>query len=152
MGLSLSGRVALVIGGTNGARYRVALAFVTECAALDYRPSEPREFAFERRQARQRVGSVKTIDVVEGDGHGARRRREETASTPSSRECRTHRSTRTRACQHEGERSALGGFRSFVGGRANGQQGAASGRSRDRDVTARNQDFCVVRVSMFFLI
>ena len=31
-------------------------------------------------------------------------------------------------------------------------QSAASGRSRDRDVTARNQDFCVVRVSMFFLI
>jgi alkanesulfonate monooxygenase SsuD/methylene tetrahydromethanopterin reductase-like flavin-dependent oxidoreductase (luciferase family) len=29
---------------------------------------------------------------------------------------------------------------------------AASGRSRDRDVTARNQDFCVARVSMFFLI
>ena len=98
MGLSLSGRVALVIGGTNGARYRVALAFVTESAALDYRPSEPREFAFERRQARQRVGGGKTIDVVEGDGHDARHRREETASTPSSRECRARRSTRTRTC------------------------------------------------------
>jgi hypothetical protein len=29
---------------------------------------------------------------------------------------------------------------------------AASGRSRDRDGTARNQDFCALRVSMFFLI
>jgi hypothetical protein len=34
--------------------------------------------------------------------------------------------------------SALGGFRSFVGVRANGQQ-AASGRSRDRDVTAESR-------------
>jgi hypothetical protein len=37
--------------------------------------------------------------------------------------------------------SALGGFRSFVGVRANGQQ-AASGRSRDRDVTAESRFLC----------